>query len=237
VAKSEGTEISGNRVNDQASNAVASKGSSNGSGEGKQTIAFAEAALVRRCQQGETEAFAELVERYQDRIYNLIFRMCGRRADADELAQETFLRAFERIGQFRGNSRFYTWLFRIAANLTLSHRRRGSKVKFLSLDGSGDRPGEDQDASRADVMTADLSKRRTVSPEASIMGEETHHRVMDALGELDEEFRAPVILRDIEGLDYNQIAEVLELPVGTIKSRLHRGRFALKEKLADLVSP
>jgi len=186
--------------------------------------------LVERCRKGDMQAFGALVAKYQDRIYNLILRMCGRASDAEELAQETFLKAMQRIGQFRGQSRFYTWLFRIAANLTISHRRRSGRVKFQSLGGT-----EDYERTQAQALTASVARRRNPGPEASAMSNETSRRVMEALEELDDEFRIVVLLRDMEDMDYAQVADVLGVPVGTVKSRLHRGRCILKEKLADLV--
>ncbi len=195
----------------------------------KGTIAFSDAALVEQCRRGDMQAFGSLVAKYQDRIFNMIYRMCGRRADAEELAQEAFLKALERITQFRGQSQFYTWLFRIAANLTISHRRRGGRVRFQSLSGP-----EEFEQSQADALTAAMARRRSPAPEAAVMAAETHQRVMEALEELDDEFRLVVVLCDIEDMDYAQIAQVLGVPVGTVKSRLHRARCMLKEKLADL---
>ena len=195
----------------------------------KGTISFEDAALVEQCRKGDMQAFGSLVAKYQDRIFNMVFRMCGRRADAEELAQETFLKALERIGQFRGQSQFYTWLFRIAANLTISHRRRSGRVRFQSLGGP-----DDVDHSQADALTAAMARRRNPAPEAAAMAVETNRRVMAALEELDDEFRLVVVLCDMQEMDYAQIAQVLGVPVGTVKSRLHRARCILKEKLADL---
>ena len=112
--------------------------SAGGGPEGPRSIAFDVLTLVKRFRQGDMESFAVLVAKYQDRIYNMLLRMCGRAADAEELAQEAFLRAMERIGQFHGKSKFYTWLFRIAANLASSHRRRSGRIKFHSLSGPED---------------------------------------------------------------------------------------------------
>ncbi len=195
------------------------------------TIASDELALVRRVQAGQAEAYGELVRRYQDRIYNLTFRMCNRHEDAEELAQEVFLKAFEKIHQFRGTSRFYTWLFRIAKNMTISHYRRTRRVKFFSLSGTDDNVAHAEAAER----TAELAARRNPGPEAAASRKETVRAVTDALNELDEEFRVVVVLRDIEDMNYGEIAEVLDLPAGTVKSRLHRARNMLREKLADLV--
>ena len=216
---------------EQASKTVTDGRTAGAGGRGaKGTISFEDAALVEQCQSGDMQAFGSLVAKYQDRIFNMVYRMCGRRADAEELAQEAFLKALERIGQFRGHSQFYTWLFRIAANLTISHRRRGGRVRFQSLSGP-----EEFEHSQADALTAAVARRRNPAPEAAVMAAETNRRVMEALEELDDEFRLVVVLCDMEEMDYAQIAQVLGVPVGTVKSRLHRARCMLREKLADLV--
>lgn len=192
------------------------------------TIAFEDASLVERCRRGDLRAFEALVAKYQDRVYNLILRMVSRAADAEELAQETFLKALENLGQFRGSSGFYTWLFRIAANLAISHRRRSQRVRFRPLEGA---EGDGQ----ADALIAEMSAAKTPLPDAPSMSRELAQRVAEALEELDDEFRLVVVLRDIEDMDYSEIAEVLDAPVGTVKSRLHRARLMLKDKLADLM--
>jgi RNA polymerase sigma-70 factor (ECF subfamily) len=193
------------------------------------TIVFDDDALVERCRKGDMQAFGSLVAKYQDRVLNLIFRMVGRWADAEELAQETFLKALERIGQFRGHSGFYTWLFRIAANLAISHRRRAGRIHFGPLGGT-----EDLDQTQAHSLTADLAARREASPPAAAQAAEEAKRVMQALEGLDDEFRLVLVLRDVEDMDYAQIAKVLELPAGTVKSRIHRARCLLKDALSDL---
>ena len=194
------------------------------------TIAFEDAALVERCRKGDLRAFEALVAKYQDRVYTLLLRMVNRPAEAEELAQETFLKALEKLSLFRGASGFYTWLFRIAANLAISHRRRGQRVRFRPLDGP-----DDGDVSQADALTAATAELRNAPPEAAAMAEETKERVTEALEELDDDYRLVVVLRDVEDMDYGQIADMLEVPVGTVKSRLHRARMILKEKLSDLV--
>jgi len=177
------------------------------------------------------QAFGSLVAKYQDRIYNMILRMCGRAADAEELTQDTFLRALERIGQFTGRSEFYTWLFRVAANLTISHKRRSMRIRFQTLD-----PDEARSGTQADSLTAAVAAQRDPPPQAAAMASETRQRVLEALEALDDEFRLVVVLCDVEQMDYAQAADVIGVPVGTVKSRLHRARWALKEKLADLVA-
>ncbi|MCJ7544090.1 MAG: sigma-70 family RNA polymerase sigma factor [Phycisphaerae bacterium] len=146
-----------------------------------QTIAFEDLALVDRCRKGDMQAFGLLVAKYQDRIFNLIWRMCPRQADAEELAQEVFLRALQKLDQFRGHSQFYTWLFRIAANLVLSHRRREGRIRFVPLGEGADCDGQ---ASAAPVAV--VAQRRHPAPEAEVMAAETAARVAEALEALDE---------------------------------------------------
>ena len=198
---------------------------------GGQSIAFDEAVLVELAQRGDREAFGGLVVMYQDRLYNVISRLCSNPADVEEIAQEAFLRAFEKIRDFRGKSRFYTWLFRIATNLALSRIRRSKCVKFHSLDAAD----EQDNLPDSDVVTQTLAEKRNVSPDAAAITRETGLRIEAALQELDEDYRVVVVFRDIEDMNYSQIAEILELPEGTVKSRLHRGRCMLRDKLVDLV--
>ncbi len=197
---------------------------------GGQTIAFEDLALIDRCRKGEMQAFGLLVAKYQDRIFNLIWRMCSRQVEAEELAQEVFLRALEKLDQFRGHSQFYTWLFRIAANLVLSRRRREGRIHFVPLAA-----GADCDERLGAGPAVALAQQRDPPPEAAAMAAETTARVAEALETLDEEHRLIVVLRDMEDMDYSDIAAVLELPLGTVKSRLHRARSLLKERLSDLV--
>lgn len=181
-----------------------------------------DADLVIRAQRGDPAAFEELVAEYQDRVYNTCYRMCHNHADALDLTQSAFLKAFEALPRFQARAGFFTWLFRIAVNLTLSHRRAQSRRPNLSLrhfeddDGRMYEPPADPDAS---------------DPTRSVEQTEMVQRLEAALEQLDQEFRAAVVLRDVEGLDYAAIAEVLEVPVGTVKSRIHRGRLMLRELL------
>jgi RNA polymerase sigma-70 factor (ECF subfamily) len=187
-------------------------------------------ALVDRVQRGDRQAFGVLIGRYQDRVFNLVFRMCGRRAEAEELAQEAFLKAMERIGQFEGRSRFYTWLFRIAANLTISHRRRGRRVRFQSIDG-----WDDESTGRS--LAAGTAQHREPNPARKAMAAETQDIVASALDSLDETFRVVLVLRDMQDMDYAEIADVLGVPVGTVKSRLFRARRMLRQRLEHLGPP
>ena len=187
-------------------------------------IAFADDVLVDRARRGDMQAFGLLVAKYQDRLFNTVYRMCPSRADAEELTQEALVKAMEKLWQFGRQSQFYTWLYRIAVNLVISHRRRASRIRWQSL-------GEDHSSDQA----AKLAGRRVESPEAAAMTAELNRRLEQALERLDDEFRTLVVLRDVEDMTYEQIAQVLEVPVGTVKSRLHRARCALREELGDLI--
>jgi RNA polymerase sigma-70 factor, ECF subfamily len=171
------------------------------------------------------EAFGSLIAKYQDRLYNSILRICGDREEAADLCQEAFVRVLERLETFRGQSQFYTWLFRIAVNLTISRRRRANRVRFTSLSNDpelGDGPL---------VEASSAPPRLAADPARQVMEGELHRRVLEAIDALDDEHRVVVVLRDIEDMDYEQIAAVLAVPVGTVKSRLHRARAMLRDKL------
>jgi RNA polymerase sigma-70 factor, ECF subfamily len=183
-----------------------------------------EPSLVQRCRLGDGPAMTLLVHRYQDRLFNTLLRLCGNSHDAEELCQDTFVKFLAKIGEFRGAAGLYTWLFRIATNLALSHRRRGGKVRFAPLDARDD--GED------DLAHA-LADPRQATPAQQVELAEEHQRVLAALDGLEEEFRAVVVLRDVEGMDYQQIAGVLNVPVGTVRSRLFRARHKLADQLKD----
>ncbi len=192
-------------------------------------IPFDDAVLVRQCQGGDLTAFEPLVVKYQDRIYNLCWRLCGDRQAAEDLTQEAFLRAFESLGTFRGRSGFFTWLYRIATNQALSYRRAERRQIHVGTAGDwADMP------SRAARMPRGDSQE---PPESAVERDEVRRLVWRTIQRLDDEHRAVVVLRDMEGLDYAQIAAVLDVPVGTVKSRLYRARMAIREELLPLLGP
>ena len=195
---------------------------------GQQVVSLDDDVLVTRVRGGDMQAFGVLVSRYQDRVFNLVYRMCSRRAEAEELAQDAFVKALERIDQFKGNSRFYTWLFRIAANLTISHQRRHKRVRFHSIDGAT------EDAPPAESLTAETAQRRAPDPATAAEAAETRDIVAEALAALDEPFRIVLVLRDMQDMDYAEMSLVLDVPVGTVKSRLFRARSLLRERLEGL---
>lgn len=176
---------------------------------------LSDADLANRARLGDRGAYGQIVSLYQDRLYNALLRLMGDPDDAAELTQETFTRGLSRIESFRGASSPYTWLFRIAMNLGLSVLRKTRQRKTFCLSA--------QNADRASAPGLDPAEeaRRT----------EMHKLVLEALGRVEAEYRAVLVMREIEGFDYQQIAEVLGLPLGTIKSRLFRARLALRDEL------
>lgn len=180
--------------------------------------------LVRRGQAGDRAAFARLVERYQDRVYNACYRMCNNDADAQDLTQAAFVKALEALPRFEARSGFFTWLFRIAVNLAISHRRARRRTPVLH--GIPERVAFDGRLG-TDHQQPDLALERS----------EEHGRLASALAVLDADFRAAVILRDVEELDYATISEILDVPVGTVKSRIHRGRMLLRDALIQREGP
>jgi len=181
--------------------------------------------LVSRTIGGDGAAFAAIVERYQDRLHNVIYRLVGSAEDARDLLQDALVKAYENLDGFRGGSSLYTWLFRIAVNTALSHRR---KRKWTHV-GLG--PASDDD-SAGDGSWPDAAAPDPADP---IMAAETEAAVQGALDSLDEEHRTVVVLRDIQQCDYHEMAEILGVPAGTVKSRLHRARLMLRDKLKPLL--
>jgi RNA polymerase sigma-70 factor (ECF subfamily) len=192
------------------------------------TVSLRERLLLRRLRERDERAFKEMVEAYQDRVFNLLFRMIGKREEAEDLAQEVFVTVFKSIDQFRGESKLSTWLYRVAAN----HCK--NRIKYLARRYDRSTGELDEAAERAAAAQggAPVGAGRIDAPDRAFEGAETERIVQRAIAELDEDHRLVVVLRDIEELAYEEICEITGLPEGTVKSRLHRARLALKEKLA-----
>lgn len=180
--------------------------------------------LVERWRQGESEAFAALVRRHQRRVFGLLLRMLGNREEAEDAAQDAFLNLHRHGHRFRSESRFSTFLYRVAVNAALN-RRRSLGRRRAHADAFGEAHAVGQVG--ADAFT---------DPEQALAGGELRARLGRELLALPDSLRAPVVLYDVEGLSYGEIAEVLELAEGTVKSRIHRGRQALRARLGDLVA-
>lgn len=181
-----------------------------------------EPELIEACRKGDASAFGILVRRYQDRLYPTLLRLTGQADDAQDLLQDAFLQAFRKLRRFHGDSSFYTWLYRIAVNLALSDRRRRRPVVGWESSARGSMPHV--------VDPLDLS-----DPSAPLEQAELHASVQAALNQLAPDHRAVVVLKDLDGLRYEEIAEILKIPVGTVRSRLHRARLELRERLRGLV--
>lgn len=181
--------------------------------------------LVAQARSGDRAAFGELVRRHQDAVYRVVRRTSRvDAARAEDLAQETFLRAFQALDRFRGDSPFIHWLFRIATNLTINRVTTvaaRTERKAVSLDA----PIRSMNGDK----TIDPADRHAPAPGAELERHELKSALGEALDRLPEEFRAAVVLRDVEGLEYDSIAEVLNVPIGTVRSRIHRGREALRD--------
>ena len=175
--------------------------------------------LIRQCRDGTTEAFGILVERHQDRLFAGLCRMLGSAEEAREAAQEAFVHAYQKLDTFQGTAAFSTWLYRIAVNAAFSRQRRTRRYR-ASLNGTDGAAGYEPVDHRADA-----------DPSQPIEQQETQRIVQDALAALPEEFRIALVLKEMEGLCYEEIAEIVGVPIGTIRSRIHRGRNELREKL------
>jgi RNA polymerase sigma-70 factor (ECF subfamily) len=179
-----------------------------------------DAQLIDETLAGDRAAFGQLVHKYQGRLFNTLLHVVGSREEAEDVCQEAFVQAFVKLETFRGRSAFYTWLYRIAFNLSVSRGRR--KKAEVSIDQHRDRTGEEP---------ADVSD----GPSDQLLRDEEVLQVRNAISALAEEHRAILVLREIEGCCYESIAEILDLPLGTVRSRLHRARLQLREELIDML--
>ena len=172
-----------------------------------------EILLISRARGGDREAFGALVEQYRDNVYRLAYRMCGNAYDADEAAQEAFVAAWRALPNFRGDAKFSTWLYRLTTNAAIDVMRREKRHQTV---GDGEMIDLADDAD---------------SPQETVERTEQQEAVQEALATLSEEYREVLLLRYMEELDYAEIAEVLQLPSGTVKSRINRAKAALKTAL------
>lgn len=183
-----------------------------------------EKLFLRRLQKGDPRAFRQLVRLHEDRVYSLVLRMLGDAAEAEDVSQEVFVAVHRHLPKFRGDSRLSTWIYRVAKNHCLN------RLKYLAhRKANADEAGLERiDASEAGPFVA-----RSERPDRELLGAEERAQVQRALEQLSPEHRLLVVLRDIEGLSYEEISRITELPPGTVKSRIHRARAALAGTLAD----
>jgi RNA polymerase sigma-70 factor (ECF subfamily) len=185
-------------------------------------------AAVRK---GQLDAFSQVVRRYQDRLFNMILRLMGDYEEAADLTQQAFLKAYESLDGFRGDSSFYTWLYRIGVNVTLDARKRRARSPEVSAESFPSGDDNDGNGTRFDAVASVAD-----DPAQRSLAIEREQAVAAAIKTLDEMHRSVLVLRDIEGMDYDEIASVLGIPRGTVKSRLHRARLEMRDKLKDLMS-
>ncbi|GMV04825.1 MAG: RNA polymerase sigma factor RpoE [Gemmatimonadota bacterium] len=177
---------------------------------------------------GRESAFRELLKRYERPVFSLIYRMVRDRTLAEDLSQEAFIRAFNAIGSYNTSYKFSNWIFKIANNHTIDHLRK-RKLETVSIHGSPHATTSDEiNQSRLVIESGDES------PLELVENRELGGQIEAAIGELREEYRTVILLRHVEGYAYEEIAEIMDLPLGTVKTYLHRARNELKNKLADL---
>jgi RNA polymerase sigma-70 factor (ECF subfamily) len=172
--------------------------------------------LINETLAGSHEAYGRLVCAYQNRLYNMLVHVTGCESEAEEVAQEAFVQAYRKLNSFEGRAGFYTWLYRIAFNLWISRRRKKRPERSIEAarEATGQEPTDQQDT------PAEQMERR-----------ERIELIRVAISQLPDEFRSVLVLREIDGSDYESIAQILDLPIGTVRSRLHRARLMIKRQL------
>lgn len=180
--------------------------------------------LVRRVQSGDVAAFDHLVLKYRERIFSVIYNLTANKEDTYDLSQETFIKAFQSIGRFKAKSSFFTWLYRIAVNTTLTHLKKNRFKSFLSFETLH------EEASPSDVLEALSSKSNTEKP---ALLKELQYKLNEALQTLSVKHRTVIVLFEIDDLSHQEIADIMNCSVGTVRSRLHYAKKLLQVKLKD----
>jgi RNA polymerase sigma-70 factor (ECF subfamily) len=182
-------------------------------------------ALVARVQRGDRRAFDLLVLKYQNRVASLVARYIRDQAEVADVTQEAFIRAYRAISTFRGDSAFYTWLYRIAINT--------AKNQLVALDRRP--PGSDVDLEEAEQLEIGVRLKDNTTPEHHLLEDEIARTIRDALAALPEDLRTAITLRELEGLSYEEIAKAMDCPIGTVRSRIFRAREAIDGRLKPLL--
>ncbi|ALS97686.1 RNA polymerase sigma factor RpoE [Lacimicrobium alkaliphilum] len=186
---------------------------------------YTDQQLVEKVQQGDKNAFNLLVVKYQHKVAHLVSRYVKNSGDVADVAQETFIKAYRALPNFRGDSAFYTWLYRIAVN---------SAKNYLVAQGRKP-PANDVDADEADFYDGSDALKENNSPERSLMSQQMEKLLFDTVDKLPEDLRMAITLRELEGLSYEEIATVMECPVGTVRSRIFRAREAIDKVIQPLL--
>lgn len=189
----------------------------------KNLIENNDSAVVERCLKGDKEAFADLVYKYEVPVYNLVYRIIGDREEAKDITQQTFLNAFLSLSSFKRELKFSSWLYKIGTNLCIDYLRKSYQRKKVSIE-------EVMDSSRGEELINEAAMENKTQENWEI-----NERVQKAINKLPDHYRAAVVLRHIQNLNYEESAQVLNLPVGTVKTRVHRARKILYEELKDLM--
>jgi RNA polymerase sigma-70 factor (ECF subfamily) len=185
----------------------------------------ADRALVERVQRGEKEAFDMLVLKYQHKLIKLISRYIRDPSEVLDVAQESFLKAYRALPNFRGDSAFYTWLYRIAINTAKNHLVAQSRRP----------PDGDIDSVEAEQYDGESELKDHATPERLLLRDEIQQTVVDAIEQLPEDLRTAITLRELEGLSYEDIAQAMDCPIGTVRSRIFRAREAINKRLEPLL--
>ncbi|WP_133406149.1 RNA polymerase sigma factor RpoE [Parashewanella tropica] len=181
--------------------------------------------IIERIQRGDKQAYNLLVQKYQSKVINLISRYVRNQADVADVAQEAFIKAYRALANFRGDSAFYTWLYRIAVNTAKNHLvSQGRKA-----------PANDIDADEAEFYDGSDALKEFASPERLMLSGEIKKVIFDTLDTLPEELRMALTLRELEGMSYEDISNIMECPVGTVRSRIFRAREAVDKMLQPLL--
>jgi len=181
--------------------------------------------LIERVQRGDKAAFNLLVTKYQHKVSNLVTRYVKNPSDVPDIVQEAFIKAYRALPNFRGDSAFYTWLYRIAVNCAKNHMVAGSRKP----------PGSDVEIEDAEFYDGGETLRENASPEKILLTNEIKKVVFDTIEQLPEELRVAINFRELEGLSYEEIATIMECPVGTVRSRIFRARDAIDKKIKPLL--
>ncbi len=183
-------------------------------------------ALVRRVQQGDKRAYNLLVSKYQQKILRLVSRFIRDSMECEDVTQEAFIKAYRALPNFRGESAFYTWLYRIAVNTAKNHLVSASRRP----------PSQDLDAQEADHSAAGVNFVELRTPESEMMNAELLTVIRHTIKELPDNLREAIVYREFDGMSYEEIAEVMDCPIGTIRSRIFRARETLEEAMAPFIS-
>ena len=184
-------------------------------------------AIVQRVQTGEVSAFNQLVQKYRQSLFSIIYNMTGNREDATDIAQDVFIKAFQSIKQFRGQSSFYTWLYRIAVNSSITFIKRAKKQRFINYETI------DETLVSSEILEYFTAKTKT---EKGALLKELQEKLNEALQKLSPKHRIVVILHEVEGMNHKEIADITKTSEGTVRSRLHYAKKMLQAFLQEYVS-